>query len=100
MGSLNIRQAIQTWWPSQPYPASIGIRPEHLHPRDTGPPGGEVVRVEILGAHSLVTSRGATGEITAQVPAHWRYRVGEAVRWQPSQLCFLMRRAPQSGSII
>ncbi len=87
MGALNIlpRHAIQTWWPSQPCPASIGIRPEHLQPRDNAPLSGEVIRVEILGAYSLVTSRGDTGEITAQVPAHWRYRIGEPVSWQPSQ---------------
>lgn len=89
MGLLNTIEwrAAQAWWPETPSSAiaTVGIRPEHLSPRDDAPLRGEVVRVEVLGAQSLVTSRGEQGELTAQVPAHWRYRIGENVAWQPSQ---------------
>jgi multiple sugar transport system ATP-binding protein len=73
-------------------PVTLGIRPEHLEPDETGPFGGEVELFERLGPLSFahLGARGAAGTIVAQLPGDRRVTLGERLR---------MRIAPEHAQL-
>ena len=63
-------------------PATLGVRPEHLHAADTGPFAGAVELFERLGPLSFahLGARGEVGTIVAQLPGERLVTLGETLR--------------------
>jgi multiple sugar transport system ATP-binding protein len=60
---------------------TVGVRPEHLHPSDTGPFTGAVELFERLGPLSFahLGTRGAADTVVAQLPGDRRVTLGEVL---------------------
>lgn len=56
---------------------TLGLRPEHVHPRADAPWRGEVVLVEPTGADTFLVLKTAVGLITARTTPHTPIKVGD-----------------------
>ncbi|SOB79526.1 multiple sugar transport system ATP-binding protein [Sphingomonas guangdongensis] len=69
---------------------TVGVRPEHLHPSDTGPFTGAVELFERLGPLSFahLGTRGAADTVVAQLPGDRRVTLGEVLTFAapPAQI--------------
>jgi multiple sugar transport system ATP-binding protein len=64
--------------PTQPGPATLGIRPEYVRADDSGPISGEVVLDEYLGSHRYTHVKTPFGRIVMR--SHGVHPVGSAAR--------------------
>jgi multiple sugar transport system ATP-binding protein len=58
---------------------AFGVRPEHVHFKDSSGLRGEVLATEYLGTTQIVTVKTANGTLKARIPSDQAARVGETV---------------------
>ena len=82
-GGGECRIAVQVPAGAAGRPATLGVRPEHLHTDPAGPFGGCVELFERLGPLSFahLDRKDGSGPIVAQLPSDCRVRLGEEIRF-------------------
>jgi multiple sugar transport system ATP-binding protein len=56
---------------------TLGVRPEHVRPREDAPYRAQVIATEYLGTTQIVTFATPNGQVKARIPSHVQVRTGD-----------------------